>query len=167
MYKEKPNGAKDRGGISSRFSIAWWFCRFLARRRRWCSLWGGRRLKWQHLRREKQRSDSSHQDAAGGGIQIWVYLCDPVVSARSPSSAGSRCKPCCPRSPTRSTAGDRFSFAHHKHPPPKSDHSSKNSAYLPTGDREIGKYAVLLVLMARVGFQALSHSKRNDFLKLF
>lgn len=41
-----------------------------------------------------------------------VYLCGPAASARSPSSAGSRCKPCCPRSQTRSTAGDRFSFTH-------------------------------------------------------
>lgn len=104
--------------ISSRFSIAWWFCRFLARRRRWCSLSGGRQLKWRHLQREKRSSDNSHRDAVGGGIQqIWVYLCGPAVSARSPLSAGSRCKPCCPRSPTRSTAGDRFSFTRHKHPP--------------------------------------------------
>lgn len=57
---------KIGGEISSRFSIAWWFCRFLARPRRWCSLSGGRRLKWRHLWREERRSDSSHQ---GGGFR--------------------------------------------------------------------------------------------------
>lgn len=38
----------------------------------------------------------------------------------------------------------------------------RGGAYLPAGDGEIGKYAVLLVLMARVGFQALARSERNN-----
>lgn len=114
MYKGENKWSERSGGeISSRSSIAWWFCRFLARPRRWCSLSGGRRWKWRHLWREERRSDGSHQ-GGGGGIQIWVYLCGPAASARSPSSAGSRCKPCCPRSPTRSTAGGRFSVTRHQ-----------------------------------------------------
>lgn len=40
-------------------------------------------------------------------------------------------------------------------------------AYLPASDGEIGEYAVLLVLVARVGFQALSHSKGKRFLETF
>lgn len=112
MYKgkKKPNGAKDQGekrGISSHFSIAWWFCRFLARRRQWCSLLGGRRLKWRRLRRERKVRRCRWTP---GRSRSWcIYLCGPAVSARSPSSGGSRCTPCCPRSPTRSTAGDGFS----------------------------------------------------------
>lgn len=36
---------------------------------------------------------------------------------------------------------------------------SRESSYLPTGNREIRKYAVFLILVARVGFQALQSLK--------
>lgn len=120
MYKgkEKKQMKLKIGGtrrISSRFSIAWWFCRFLARRRRWCSLSGGRRLKWQRLwREEKVRRRTAILGSSGGWC---LYLCGLAVSARSPSSAGSRCTPCCPRSPTRSTTGYRVSFTRTKNHP--------------------------------------------------
>lgn len=151
--------------ISSRFSIAWWFCHFLARRRRWCSLSGGRRLKWRHLQREKRRSDNSHRDAEGGGrfsrsgftcvaLQFLHDLLCLQVPDVNHVVLGAR------HDPLQETG--LASPA-----PPKSNYYSNNSAYLPTGDREISKYAVLLVLMARVGFQALSRSKRNDFWKHF
>lgn len=50
-----------REGFSSRFSIAWWFCRFLKRLMRWCSLLGGRQWKWPHLGiKHKKKKRSNH-----------------------------------------------------------------------------------------------------------
>lgn len=126
---------KDPQRLSSRFSIAWWFCHFLKPQMRWCSLSGGRQSKWRRL---KRRDEEENWNCAKNSRwwfythilpRIWfinratntvffqckilslvkvtmclVYLCGPGVSAQSPSSAGSRYKPCCPLSPTRSTA---------------------------------------------------------------
>lgn len=47
MAQEK----KIQKGLSSRFSIAWWFCHFLTPRMQWCSLSGGRRSIWRRLKR--------------------------------------------------------------------------------------------------------------------
>lgn len=106
-------------GLSSRFSITWWFCRFLKPQMRWCSLLGGRQLRWRHLK-GKRRAIMKHKPphVCGTGLQMGsvLHLCGPGASARSLLSAGSRYKPCCPRSPTRSTATEQqqtLSSLHH------------------------------------------------------
>lgn len=66
-------------GSNSHSSTVWWFCRFPEQLKRWCSPLDGRRSRSRRL-------------------------CVLVVSERSLWSEGSRCKPCCPLSPTRSTS---------------------------------------------------------------
>lgn len=89
------------------------------------------------------------------------YLCVPVTSEQSLWSEGSRCKPCCPQSPTRSTDTHRL-----KVKAPKTHKSKVRSetqvwsgvfvVYLPSSDWEVGEDAVLLILMAGVCLQTLT-----------
>lgn len=55
--KRNMNCPKDPKGLSSRFSIAWWFCHFLKPQMRWCSLSGGRRSKWRRLERRDEEEN--------------------------------------------------------------------------------------------------------------
>lgn len=148
-------GGVGTRGISSRFSIAWWFCRFLARRRRWCSLSGGRRSKWRRLWREEEvrrpRGDTGKQGAGASTCVALQFLHD-LLRLQVPDVhhvvLGARHDP----------LQDTGLASRTKNRPT----TCGGGAYLPAGDGEIGKYAVLLVLMARVCFQALARSERNN-----
>lgn len=113
-------------------------------------------------------------------LQQHLYLCGPAVSAQSPLSADSRCRPCCPRSPRRSTAdgtdGSSIQILFYfnlffscqllyweiKNKQTNKERSEWRGSHLAAGDGEIGKYAVLLVFVARVRFQALRSSEEDN-----
>lgn len=55
IKKEIQSTFKDFVVLSSRFSITWWFCRFLKPPMRWCFLLGGTRSKWRHLKKKRRK----------------------------------------------------------------------------------------------------------------
>lgn len=69
--RKKKNKKKIQKGLSSRFSIAWWFCHFLTPRMQWCSLSGGRRSIWRRLKRRDEEEDCN---SAAWGSEYYKYI---------------------------------------------------------------------------------------------